>query len=67
MTLPLSAARSKAADGDENENTGPQGFSRDLEIGATYDAADEDDELVDDDPKSEEPDDGEDLDERIDE
>lgn len=56
---------------DEEDQTGPQGFTRDMaSFGANdHDGAEVDDELVDDNEemKSEEPDDGEDLDERIDE
>jgi hypothetical protein len=49
-----------------NEGSGPQGFTRDIDL--HDDGADVDeDELIDDDQKSEEPDDAESLDERIDE
>ena len=59
-------------DDDMEEDEGVQGFSRDFDVnGRTgdVDAAEVDDELVNDEEemKSEEPDDGEDLDDRIDE
>lgn len=56
-----------------NEGTGPQGFTRDVgtfEAGASDDEAVVDRDLVNDedgDEKSEEPDDGESLDDRVDE
>ena len=49
---------------------GPQGFTREADGTGTYEAAEVDDELVADEEeeqKSEEPDDGESLDDRIDE
>jgi len=48
-----------------NEGTGPMGFTRDIDL--QDDGADDEDEMIDDDQKSEEPDDAESLDERIEE
>lgn len=50
----------------DNDNTGPHGFTADIEV--NDDGAEVDDDMMheEEELKSEEPDDGEDLDERID-
>ena len=59
---------SHAAKGTEDVEEGNTlgGFTRDMDMG-THEADVDDDELIDDDAKSEEPDDGESLDDKVDE
>ena len=59
-------AKSGKDDGYDNEVTGPHGFTADIEV--NDDGAEVDDQFIDEEEvKSEEPDDGEDLDDRVDE